>query len=175
MDRQTRPEGVGVTGWLCALAGGILAITGATFALVGALARTLSQEGGDVFAQAGVAMDPLSRALLEHFEMVAAILVAFGLASLVIGVQFLRMRPAARTALEVLGWVALVGTAALEAFSLIAWRNEGDRDSTASWLASPVTSLILSVLQVIACILMIRFVRSAPVKEAFRGETQPGR
>ena len=103
MVRQsTMPEGVALTGWLCAIVGGFTMIFGAVFALVGALVRALSQQGSDIFAQADAALDPLSRALLEHFEAVAAVFIIFGLASLIIGVQFLRMRPAARPALEIL-------------------------------------------------------------------------
>src|SRR5262245_19773753 len=110
MGPSAKPEGVALTGWLCAIAGGLTAVFGALFVLVGALARALSQQGSDVFAQAGAALDPLSRALLDHFDAVGAVFFVFGLASLVIGVQFLRMRPAARTALEILAWVVLGAT-----------------------------------------------------------------
>jgi hypothetical protein len=170
MERSTKPEGVALTGWLCAVTGGLTLIFGAIFALVGALARALSQQGSDIFAQAEAAMDPLSRALLDHFEAVAAVFVIFGLASLIVGVQFLRMRPAARVALEILAWVVLGATLLLEFTTLTVWKQAGDTAGS-NWISSPVTSLILSLLQVLACILIIRFVRNPAVRAAFRSES----
>jgi|GEM_PF-2747953 len=168
MVRQsTMPEGVALTGWLCAIVGGFTMIFGAVFALVGALVRALSQQGSDIFAQADAALDPLSRALLDHFEAVAAVFIIFGLASLIIGVQFLRMRPVARPALEVLAWVVLGGTLLSEGATLTIWK-QSDPNQAGNWISSPVTSLILSLLQVFACILIIRFVRSPAVRAAFR-------
>ncbi len=167
MGRSEKPGGVVLTGWLCAIAGGLTVIFGAVFALVGALARALSQQGSDVFAQAGAALDPLSRALLDRFEAVAAALVIFGLVSLVIGVQFLRMRPAARAALEILSWVVLGATLLLEWATLTVSKQRGDTQP-GNWISSPITSLILSLLQVLACILIIRFVRNPAVRAAFR-------
>ena len=167
MGRSEKPGGVALTGWLCAIAGGLTVVFGAVFALVGALATALSQQGSDVFAQAGAALDPLSRALLEHFEAVAAALVIFGLVSLVIGVQFLSMRPAPRAALEILSWVVLGATLLLEWASFTVSKQRGDTQP-GNWISSPITSLLLSLLQVLACILIIRFVRNPAVRAAFR-------
>jgi hypothetical protein len=173
MGLSTRPEGVALTGWLCAITGGLTMIFGALFALVGAVARALSQQGRDIFAQAGTALDPISRALLDHFGAVAAVFVIFGLASLVIGVQFLRMRPAARPSLEILAWVVLGGTLVLELATLTVWKQAGEAQA-GSWMSSPVTSFILSLLQVLACILIIRFVRRPAVRAAFKpGSSNP--
>jgi hypothetical protein len=174
MGRIMRPEGVALTGWLCAVTGGLTMIFGAVFALVGALARALAQQGSDIFAQAGAALDPLSRALLDHFEAVAAVFIIFGLVSLIIGVQFLRMRPAARVALEILAWVVLGATVLLESATLTVWKQEGDNPG-GNWISSPITSLLLSLLQVLACILIIRFVRSPAVRTAFRREAPDAR
>jgi hypothetical protein len=174
MGRSAKPEGVALTGWLCAIAGGLTVIFGAVFALVGVLARALSQQGSDVFAQAGAALDPLSRALLDHFEAVAAVFIIFGIASLVIGVQFLRMRPAARPALEILAWVTLGATLLLEWATLTVGKQQADMPA-GNWISSPITSLLLSLLQVLACILIIRFVRNPAVRAAFRAEPPDSR
>jgi hypothetical protein len=167
MAGSAKPEGVALTGWLCAAVGGLTMIFGAVFALVGALARALSQQGSDIFAQADAALDPVSRALLDHFEAVAAVFILFGLASLIIGVQFLRMRPAGRLAMEILAWVVLGATLLLEWATLTVWKlPEGAPGG--SWISSPITSSILSLLQVFACFLILRFVRSSAVRAAFR-------
>lgn len=170
MPPPIKPEGVVVTGWLCAVTGGLTVIAGATFGIAGALARALSEQGSDVFLQASAALDPLSRMLLEHFESVAAVLVVFGLASLVIGVQFLRMRPAARVSLEILAWVVLIGTLALEGIAMAFPLGEWSAGTPSSWISHPLTSLLLSLAQVIVCWMVIRFVRSPAVKHAFRRE-----
>jgi len=174
VSQSKMPEGVALTGWLSAIVGGLTMICGAIFALVGALARALSQQGSDVFAQAGAALDPLSRALLDHFEAVAAIFIIFGLASLIIGVQFLRLRPAARPALEILAWVVLGGTLLSEGATLTLWK-QADPSQAGNWISSPITSLTLSLLQVLACILIIRFVRNPAVRAAFRARTTDAR
>jgi len=165
---RARPEGINVTGWLCAVAGGLTVLAGAAFALAGALARALAQQGTDIFSQPGAALDPLSRTLLDHFGAVAAVMTALGLSSLIIGIQFLRMRPAARLGLEVLAWVVLAGTVLLEIAGLTTWKQNGAATPGVTWLSSPVTSLTLTFLQILACVLVIRFVRSPPVRAAFR-------
>jgi len=174
MERSAKPEGVALTGWLCAVVGGLTMIFGGAFALVGALARALSEQGGDIFAQAGAALDPLSQALLDHFEVVAAIFIVFGLVSLIVGVQFLRMRPAARVALEILSWVILGATLLLEVAALTVWKQP-ESTQAGNWISRPITSLILSLLQVLACILIIRFVRNPAVRAAFRAKTPDSR
>jgi hypothetical protein len=176
MTRTIRPEGVAVTGWLCAVTGGLSVIAGAIFALAGALVRALEQQGTDLFANAGAAMDPLSRELINHFEVVATALVILGLASLIIGIQFLRMRPLARPALELLAWAILAATFLLEVAALIAGSRRGGPAAGRNWVSSPITSLVLSLLQVLACVLVIRFLRTAAIRAAFRsGPGDPSR
>jgi hypothetical protein len=168
MNPPVKPEGLAMTGWLCAVAGGLTIITGMTFGMVGALARTLSRQEDDLLAQATQALDPLSRALLDHFEAVAAVLIAFGVASLIIGVQFLRLRPAARASLEILSWVVLIGTLALEALAVVFPLRDKSPGAPGSWISDPLTSMLLSLVQIIVCAMVIRFVRSPAVREAFR-------
>jgi len=161
------PEGGALTGWLCVIAGGLTAVFGALFAVAGWLAAALSQDGGNLLAQAGAQLDPLSRALLDHFVGVSGILFVLGVASLVIGVQFLRMRPSARPALEILAWLVLVGSILVEVAALATSRQGSGGQEAASWISSPLTSLILTFLQILACYLVIRFVRSPAVRAAF--------
>jgi hypothetical protein len=168
MNPPVKPEGVAMTGWLCAVAGGLTIITGMTFGMAGALARALSRQEDDLLAQATQALDPLSRALLDHFEVVAATLVAFGLASLIIGVQFLRLRPSARVSLEILAWVVLIGTLVLEALAVAFPLREKSVGAPPSWISDPLTSMLLSLVQIVVCVMVIRFVRSPAVRAAFR-------
>jgi hypothetical protein len=162
------PEGGALTGWLCVIAGGLMAVFGALFAVAGWLVSALSEDGGDLLAQSGAQLDPLSRALLDHFIWVAGMLVVLGVASLVIGVQFLRMRPSARPALEILAWLVLVGSILVEIAALATSRQGAAGAGVASWISSPLTSLILTFLQILACYLVIRFLRSPSVRAAFQ-------
>ena len=167
--KPTKPPGVAATGWLCVVAGALTFIGGGLFALAGAMAQALAQEGTDVFAQADAPLDPLTRGLLDHYGLVSGVLVLLGVVSLIVGVQFLRMRPAARIALEVLAWAVLAATVFLEIAALAAPQGEASAQ-VPGWVSSPITSLLLSALQAIACFLVIRFVRSPAVREAFRTE-----
>ena len=168
MSRVERPEGVALTGWLCVIVGGLTALSGVFFALVGALVKALSRQGTDLLTQADTALDPLSRALLDHFEAVAATFIVLGLASLIIGVEFLRMRPSARPALEILAWVVLVGSVIVEVAALAVSRQGSESPAPANWASSPITSLVLTLLQILACVLIIRFVRNPSIRAAFR-------
>lgn len=171
--KPPKPPGVAATGWLCVVAGALTFIGGALFALAGALAQALAEQGTDVFAQAGAPLDPLTRALLDHFAAVSGALMLLGVVSFIVGVQFVRLRPAARPALEILAWAVLAATVLLEVGALSVPREETAR--VPGWAASPITSLLLSALQAIACFLVIRFVRSPAVREAFRGNPPPAR
>jgi len=168
MRKPAKPPGVAATGWLCVLAGGLTFIGGAMFALAGAMAKALEREGTDVFAQAGAPLDPLTRSLLDHFGAVAGGLMLLGVVSLVIGVQFVRLRPGARIALEILAWVVLAATIVLEIAALAVPQEPAPQGG--SWASSPITSLLLSALQAVACFLVIRFVRSTAVRAAFRAD-----
>jgi hypothetical protein len=163
-----RRPGVALTGWLCAGGGIVLVLSGATFGMVGVLARALAQQGTDVLAQARQGMDPLSAALLDHFGAVAVVLVLIGVTSLVIGVQFARLRPAARPAMELLAWTVLAGTVVLQAATLALIQRSEPSPAPSSWLSHPLTSSVLSLLQVAVCLGIIRFVRSAGVRAVFR-------
>ena len=170
-----RRPGIALTGWLCAGGGVLLILCGAAFGMVGVLARALAQQGTDLLAQTREGMDPLSAALLDHFGAAAAILVLTGVASLVIGVQFARLQPAARPAMELLAWVFLVGTVVLQAATLaLLWKSDSPR-APSSWASHPAVSTVLSLLQVAVCLGVIRFVRSAGVRAAFRAGAGKGR
>ena len=168
--------GIALTGWLCAGGGIVLILSGAAFGMVGVLARAVAQQGSDIFAQARQGMDPLSAALLDHFGAAAAIIAILGLASLVIGVQFARVRPAARPAMELLAWAVLVGTVILQVATLaLLWKSDSPQEPT-SWASHPAVSTALSILQVVVCLGVIRFVRSTGVRSAFgSGAARKGR
>ncbi len=162
---------IALTGWLCAGGGIVLILSGAAFGMVGVLARALGQQGTDIFAQARQGMDPLSAALLDHFGAAAVILLILGLASLVIGVQFARFRPAARPAMELLAWAVLAGTVILQAATLALLSKSESPQVPSSWASHPAVSTALSILQVAVCLGVIRFVRSTAVRSAFRAGT----
>jgi hypothetical protein len=168
VGNSDKPQGVALTGWLCVIAGGLTALFGALFALVGALVKALSQQGTELLSQTDTPLDPLSLALMNHFGAVAASFIVLGVASLVIGVQFLRMRPSARLALEILAWLILVGSVVLEIAALAVTGRGETSQAPQSWVSSPVTSLILTLLQILACVMVIRFVRNAAVRAAFK-------
>lgn len=167
-DPASRQPGVALTGWLCAGGGIVLLLSGAAFAMVGVLARALAQQGTDLLAQARQGMDPLSVALLDHFAAAAAVLGVTGILSVVIGVQFARLRPAARPAMELLAWAVLVGTLVLQGATLALIRNSEIVQAPSSWVSHPVTSSIVSLLQIGVCVGVIRFVRSTRVRAAFQ-------
>lgn len=164
------PPGLAITGGLCVVCGGLLALCGALFGFAGEVSRSMREQGLDPFAASGVRLDPLSGALLAHSRGVAGLLAGFGVVSVVLGVQFLRRRSWARPALEILAWVVLAASILGEAYLLGPGRSWGSGGGgAAGFLAGPVASLGTTLLQVVACILIIRYLRSGAVREVFRG------
>ena len=175
MGHSDGPPGLAIPGWLCVVTGGLLILTAAMFALTGAMQQALASQGVDVLAQAKMSLDPLSAWALRQFRTVSASLLGLGLATLVAGLQFLRRRPGARGALEILAWGVLVGTVLLQGAALWNWdRLQAEAGPGTGLMAGPVASTLLSLLQVVTCVLIIRFLRSEPVRSAFRQGSDGG-
>ena len=70
--------------------------------------------------------------------------------------------------MELLAWAVLVGTLVLQGATLVLIRNSEIVQAPSAWVSHPVTSSIVSLLQIGVCVGVIRFVRSTRVRAAFQ-------
>ena len=170
-----RPAPVGVTGWLCAILGGVMILSAAVLALGAFARRTLEEQGLDPFAPVEEALDPLSRMVLRNLEALSAIQFLLGIVTLVVGIGFLRLRSWARPALEILAWVTLAASLASGAWGILAWLGPGSSAPVPSLggVAAPVAGMVLTLAQCVVCALVIRYLRTEEIRRLFLRRSNP--
>ncbi len=169
-DRLSRPASGSVTGWLCVVLGGILVLSGVFLALAALARRSFLSQGLDPFAQIEGSLDPLSRFVLRNLETFSLSQAAVGTATLAIGIGFLALRRWARPALETLAWITLAGSVLSGIWGIVAWLGPGGITSLSSLegVVTPVAGMVLTLAQCVACVLVIRYLRSPEIRSLFR-------
>jgi hypothetical protein len=168
LERRSRPDSVGVIGWLCVALGGLTLLCAGMLALAAFLRRSMAEQGIDPFASTEGSLDPLSRLIVNNLAPLSLAQVLLGIVTLVIGVGFLRLRPWGRPALEILAWVTLAASVASGAWGIVAWLRPGGAASVEG-LAMPVAGMILTLAQCVACGWILRYLRSREIRALFRG------
>lgn len=161
-----RPTAVAVIGWAWIVLGGLACVGvvwgGLMFGMVTSIARE----------------DPPPDEMAWFFPLVGAVLVAeagIGILGIVAGAHFLKMRAWARTCLEVLSWLMVIGMAAYTVFFIVMFWYMESR-ATAQFDEPKALSLMRYAMPVMACVMMgafatpfvfmIRGLRSAKVRAA---------
>mgnify|MGYP001025974847 FL=1 len=170
-----RPAPVAVTGWFCAVAGVVMVLSAAVLALGALSRRALEEQGIDPFASLEGTMDPLSRTLLRNLETLSAMQLLLGSATLAVGIGFLRLRPWARLALEILAWVTLAGSLAAGAWDVLAWLRPDGSGSVffPGGAAGRAAGMVLTLAQCVVCVLIIRYLRTEEIRSLFLRRTDP--
>jgi len=168
-----RPAAVGVTGWLCVVLGGVMILSAALLALGAFARRSLEGQGIDPFAGLEEGLDPLSRMILRNLETLSVVQALLGVATLVIGLGFLRLRPWARPALEVLVWVTLIASLASGAWGILAWLGPGGSGPVPfpGGVAAAAAGIVLTLAQCVVCALLIRYLRTEEIRRLFEKRT----
>jgi hypothetical protein len=170
-----RPTSMTVIGWLYIVGAGLTALS----ALMGMAASRIMVDMGEIPSAADLPPDTpaliaLTVSLLPFFALLS--LAQLGLAGFVLyaAIQFLRRRAWARTALEVMTWLGIVGTLMV----LVAWGFMWVRlaagipaPSTTSSPASLATfgvvaAIVIGAIYVVPMALMVRSLRSPAVRSA---------
>lgn len=164
-----RPAPVAVTGWLCAVLGGVMILSAAVLALGAFARRALEEQGIDPLVSMEGTLDPLSRMVFRNLEALSAIQFLLGIVTLVIGIGFLRLRFWARLALEILAWVTLAASLASGAWGiLVGLRPDGSGPvPSPGWVATPAAGMVLTLAQCVVCALIIRYLRTEKIRRLF--------
>jgi hypothetical protein len=171
-----RPRSIAITGWLCVALGALVVLSAAALALVGILRASLAAEGLDPVASLEDSLDPLGRMILANVAIVSAVQLLLGIATLVVGIGFVKTRPWARPGLEALVWVTLAGSIVSGAWGIAAWLRPvaPPAGSSSRSLFILAADLALTIAQCAACALLIRYVREPGVRSAFRRGARAG-
>ncbi|HEV8337729.1 MAG TPA: hypothetical protein VGR67_15045 [Candidatus Polarisedimenticolia bacterium] len=170
-----RRRSIALTGWLCVALGALVVLSAAALALVGILRAFFAAEGLDPVAGLEDSLDPFGRMILANVALVSTVQLLLGIATLVIGIGFVKTRPWARPGLEALAWVTLAGSIASGAWGIAAGPGPappGGFSSKGFFLVA--ADLALAIAQCAACVLLIRYLRQPGVRSAFRREAQAG-
>ncbi len=102
---EKRPTAVSVVGWFWIIVGGFIVLTG-----VGAF---LGEQPPASLVDDVARKYPVHAWVMRYYSLLLLLLSGFGLLAVFFGIGFLRLRKWARTALEVISWLALTGVVAI--------------------------------------------------------------
>ncbi len=145
-------------------------LSAALLAVAAFIRRSLLDQGIDPFAQMEGALDPLSRLILGNLEALSATQLAVGAVTLAIGIGILALRWWARPALEILAWIALLGSVVSGIWGIVAWLGPEGITSVSSLegVVTPVAGMVLTLAQCVACAWVIRYLRMPEIRSLFR-------
>jgi hypothetical protein len=182
-ERDARPTAVGVIGWSWVVLGTLMVLGGG---LGLAMAWLMSELG--ISAQSlnttGLGGLGLSGWVARHLVPMSMWQGVIGAVVLYIAIMFLRLRPWARTVLEVLTWVTLAYTVGSGLYFAYVWlANGAERAELARQMGITtdlrtigiVTDAVVTVVFAVPTYLMARYLRAGPVREAFLGRSESER
>ena len=167
---------VKVIGWIFIVIAGLMIFSGA----MGYIAYTSMQKmsGGVPPASAGMPNSfQLMAIVFQHIELLTTVQVTFGVFIIFAGIYFLKLRPWARAALEVVSWLGLVYVLGFGIFALVSWIS-----MSAKMPASPgaqgaplmfnimgmVTGLIVMAVWAVPIVVIIKFLRGSTIRDVFK-------
>lgn len=173
---MSRPSSVTIIGWL-AIVFGILMIFSGTFGLLVFSLTPVRPSDQPV----GGVPEPfvLMAKIFDYFGVLAAVQIAVATIMIASGAAFLRLRSWARTALEVLSWLALCFLVSFGGWWLYAATFIGSAASELPELPAVVTTAFFSVLMAVGIVnfvvfsvpvvVTLRVLRGRAVREAVSG------
>ena len=117
--------------WFAALTGAVLFAQGGQALLADETKKEVSRfgaleaQGIDPLAALQDSLDPFSRMVIRNLGALAAAQAGLGVVTLVIGVDFLRLRPWSRRGLEILAWIILAASSLSGIWEIVSWFGPG--------------------------------------------------
>jgi len=174
--KPEEPASVKVIGWLFIAVAGIMIISGTMAYMV---QNSMKQTAG-TFPPPTADMPgsfQFMAILFRHVGLLAAVQVAFGVVVIFAGTQFLKLRPWARTALEVVSWLGLVYVLGFGTFMVVSWVGMSNRMPVASsaqgappmfGIMGLVTGVVVIAVWTVPIVLIIKILRGPKIRDAFK-------
>lgn len=167
-----RPTGITITAWLWIVSGGLMALSG----LMAGLAFSFMRQMGPpptVPADADPGFQILA-VIFDHFEILLALQMVAAALAIWSGIALLKLKAWARTAIEVLSWLALVYCIGLGIFQVYLWismtgqapRAGAPIDMDLFQFAGAAIAVVVIAVFAVPLWIMIRYLRGAEVHAA---------
>ncbi len=173
-EAKKRPASVTVIGWIFIAVAILMVFSGAW----GFMAFTWMKQMNEDFPsmqEIPSGFFRVHRAIFQNFGLLASIQMLLGVFVVVAGVQFLKLQRWARTALEVVSWLALVYVVGFGIFFIFAWISMTSSTPVAEATAGPppyfgvfgaVIGIVVTAFYALPVVVIIKFLRGETIKEA---------
>jgi lysylphosphatidylglycerol synthetase-like protein (DUF2156 family) len=181
MGQGKRPTAVSVIAWTWIVTGGFAVFSGIMGLLMFAAMPTLQNE----LTQApGMPQDfGLMTGMFRYFGWLVLVQLVLAAVAIVAGIQFLRLRNWARTALEILSWISLIYVVGFGLFWTSTWSTVTEHFSQQNTpfdietfrIAGFGMAIFITLAFAIPLGIMIKYLRGKVIREAMLAGTPPTR
>ena len=175
METPKRPTSVTVIAWIFIVMAGFSIFSGGVGFLVFSATKHMGQAIPPIPQEMPGSFKALS-VVFQHFGLLALCQIGFSIFLLIAGIQFLKLRSWARTALEVTSWLGLVYTVSFGIFWVYIWIGMTSRlpSGETTPMGSPamftrfgaVIGTVVMVTFTVPVVVIIKFLRGATIKTA---------
>lgn len=163
-DPSARPTGITITGWLWVVIGAFMLFS----ALMGGLGYSMMRQPGIHGADL-----PREFALMDfvfqNFGVLVAVQSVIAVIALWAGIDLLRLKAWARSAVEVLSWLGLVWTVGFGIYWVYMWVSMTGQASAgpdaSQWMGAAMGAVVTLVFA-IPLVIMIRYLRGNEARQA---------
>ncbi len=158
MYQEKRPTCVTVIGWAWIIIGGLMCLSAGMALFSTIMITTMMQEEQDA---------PL---IFYIFPLLAIVQIGIGSLGVVAGIQFLKLKAWARSALEVLTWLFLLFVLGFMVFWLIIWVSITSAHGADSLgIMGAVMGVVMTGIYGIPLGIMLKYLRGSKVRNAVNG------
>ncbi len=161
MYQEKRPTCVTVIGWAWIIIGGLMCFAAVMGSLGSVIIGQMSED------------DPEVPFIVRIFPFIAVAQIGVGALGLVSGVNFLKLKSASRTVLEVLSWLLLLFVIGFGIFWMHGWLSMTfDHAPTGFGLMGAIMGVVITVIYVIPLAIMLKYLRGDKVRNAMIGSAE---
>lgn len=162
---------VKVIGWIFIVIGGLMIFSGVMALIVHSSIRQMGGSFPPMSSDAPGSFHIMAT-LFEHIVPLVTIQITFGVFMSYAGSQFLKLRPWARAALEIISWLGLAYVICFGIFFINSWVNI----STPAHDTMPpmfntmglITAIVIVIVQAAPIVVIIKFLRGPAIRDAFK-------
>jgi len=163
-DQSARPTGITVTGWVWVVIGAFMLFSALMGGLGYLMMRQPGMQGADLLREFA-----LMNLVFQNFGVLVAVQCVIAVAALWAGIDLLRLKAWARSAVEVLSWLGLLWTVGFGVYWIYMWTSmtgQAPAEADAFQLMGAVMGTVVTLVFAVPLAIMIRYLRSNEVRQA---------